>query len=101
MPVRLHSEMLKNAKQVNLSKAKGLGWKELHTQKGREVLSTRLSLTSGCYQGLESCGMLKAAETGATEASMRYRPPYQPGVRLKGPFLQQHLSMTRISTYVN
>lgn len=31
MPVGLHSEMLKNAKQVDLNKAKGLGWK--HTLK--------------------------------------------------------------------
>ena len=34
VPVRLHSEMLKNAKQVNLSKEKVLGWK--HTKKDWE-----------------------------------------------------------------
>lgn len=36
MPVRLHSEMLKNVKQVTLGKAKRLGWKQLHTHKKTE-----------------------------------------------------------------
>lgn len=43
--------------------------------------------------------MLKAAKTGATEAAVRYRLLYQTGVRLKGPFLQDHLGMARISTH--
>lgn len=101
MPVRLHSETFKHAKQDNCSKAKWLGWKQLHTKEGREVRSSTLSLTSACCQGLESCVVLKAAETGTTEASVRYRPLYQTGVRLKGPFLQQHVSMIAISTHIN
>lgn len=101
MPIRLHFETLKNAKQVNLSKTKGLRWNSYTQTKKtcREAHITRLSLTPVCYQGLESCGMLKAAETGATEAAVRYRPAYQTEVRLKGPYLQDHLGMARISTH--
>lgn len=100
VPIRLHFEMLKNAKQVNLSKAKELGWNSYTQtkQKVREAQITRLSLTPVSYQG--SCSTLKAAETGATEAAVRCRPPYQTGVRLKGHFLWHHLSMTRISTHI-